>query len=390
MPKLFAPSYRIQHLKPYIFAKIDQLKQKALAEGKTLYPLGIGDPDLPTPDFILDALSTSIQKPENQKYPSYQGKPAFRKAASDWIMNRFGVHFDPDLETLAVIGTKEGLAHFPLAVINPLDKVLVPDIGYPVYTSSTLFAGAEPIAFTLNQMTGLPDFAELEDLMRVHPTIKMIFLNYPNNPTADVAPVGFFEEMVAFAKKHEIIVCHDMAYSEIYFDNQKPASIFQAKGAKDVAIEFHSLSKTFNMTGFRVGFAIGNPDLISYLSVIKTNIDSGVFNACQDAGIAALQDKSDFCDKLRGQYQQRRDLLVPALQKLGLQCKMPAATFYVWAKLPNNTRSDDFAFQLIEKKGIICTPGTGFGDAGEGFVRFTLCMDLPMLKKVVALLQNPL
>jgi LL-diaminopimelate aminotransferase len=382
-------SRRIKQLPPYIFFELDKIKQKAIQEGKVLYPLGIGDPDLPTPQFILDALVESAYQTPNQKYPSYVGKIEFRKAAAHYFEKRFGVTLDPSDQVLALIGSKEGIAHIPLAFIDPGQGVLIPDIGYPVYYSSTIFAGGDPVEYSLTEKKRyLPDFDELENLVQKHPHIKMMFLNYPNNPTAACANLDFFSDLVQFAKKHSILLCHDNAYSDIYFNNKKPCSLLQVPGALDVACEFHSLSKTFNMTGFRVGFVVGNPKVLEALTTIKTNIDSGVFNACQDAGTKALLDTSSFTDDLRAIYQQRRNILVPALQKIGLECRSPEATFYVWAKIPQAVRSVDYAKALIEKFGIICTPGTGFGRGGEGYVRFTLCSDASELQKVADLLEK--
>jgi LL-diaminopimelate aminotransferase len=266
--------------------------------------------------------------------------------------------------------------------------VLVPDPGYPVYATATSFAGGIPLKFALREKNGfLPDFAELEKLVKSGPRVRMLFLNYPNNPTAATAPAGFFEEVVRFAKKHSLIVCHDNAYSEVYFDGKKQPSFLETPGAKDVGVEFHSLSKTFNMTGWRVGFAIGHAKVIEGLAQVKTNIDSGIFNACQEAGIAALERYEPFCSELRSIYQKRRDVLVPALQK-SLECRTPDATFYIWAKLPSGKKSEDFVLQLIREKGIVTTPGPGFGEVGEGYVRFTLCSDVSVLKQVAEALRT--
>ncbi len=389
MSELFERSERLKQLPPYIFAKIDRIKQDELKKGRKLVALGIGDPDLPTPQFVIDRLAAAAKKPQNHQYPSYWGMIEFRKAVAKWYENRFNVHLNPENEVLSLIGSKEGIAHIPLAFVNPGEGVLVPNPGYPVYATATSFAGGVPLHFALKKENGfLPDFAELERLVKSGPRVKLMFLNYPNNPTSASASFGFFEEVVRFAKKHEIIVCHDNAYSEIYFDGKKQLSFLEIPGAKEVGCEFHSLSKTFNMTGWRVGFVVGHPKIIDGLAQVKTNIDSGIFNACQEAGIEALERAEPFCTELRSIYQQRRDILIPALQAIGLDCPFPDATFYAWAKLPGNRNSEEFVLDLIKEKGIVSTPGTGFGKEGEGFVRFTFCSDISVLKEVAQALKS--
>ncbi len=388
MATTFEVADRIKQLPPYIFARIDKIKQEELKKGRKLVPLGIGDPDLPTPQFIIDRLVSAAKKPQNHQYPSYWGMIEFRKAAASWYERRFGVQLNPENEVLALIGSKEGIAHIPLAFVNPGEAVLVPNPGYPVYQTATSFAGGVSLQFGLRQKNQfLPDFAELETLVKKGPKVRLLFLNYPNNPTSASASYGFFEEVVKFAKKHQIIVCHDNAYSEIYFDGKKQLSFLEVPGARDIGCEFHSLSKTFNMTGWRVGFVAGNSKIIEALAQVKTNIDSGIFNACQEAGTEALDHSEPFCTELRAIYQKRRDVLVPALQAIGLDCPLPEATFYAWAKLPGSQKSEDFVMNLIREKGIISTPGTGFGSEGEGYVRFTLCSDIEILKQVAQALQ---
>ena len=380
---------RIKKLPPYLFARIDQIKAEEIKKGRKLIALGIGDPDLPTPQFVIDCLCAAAKKPSNHQYPSYRGMVEFRRAATQFMLKRFGVSCDAEKEVLTLIGSKEGIAHAPLAFVNPGEAVLVPDPGYPVYSVATQFAGGVPLMFPLLEKNGfLPDFADLERLVRSGPKVKMIFINYPNNPTAACATLDFFKEMVTFAKKHQIIVCHDNAYSELYFDGKRQPSFLEVPGAKDIGIEFHSLSKTFNMTGWRVGFAVGNSKIIDGLADVKSNMDSGVFNACQEAGIAALENYEPFCTELRSVYQKRRDVLVPALKKVGLRCNPLLATFYVWAGLPESQKSDDFVMKLIREKGIVATPGRGFGDFGEGYVRFTLCADIQILNQVAEALKG--
>lgn len=388
MNSLFQLTNRLTSLPPYLFAKIDKIKQEEFKKGKKLINLGIGDPDLPTPNFIIDRMITAIKKTENHQYPSYWGMLEFRKAVAWWYKERFDVNLNPETEVLTLIGSKEGIAHIPLAFVNPGEAVMIPDPGYPVYQAATLFAGGIPIRFKLKGKHGLlPDFSELEQLVKSGPKVRLLFINYPNNPTSASASLDFFKQIVSFAKKHQIIICHDNAYSEIYYDEKKQPSFLEVAGAKDIGCEFHSLSKTFNMTGWRVGFVVGNEKILEGLAQIKTNIDSGVFNACQEAGIEALHQYKFFCHELREIYTERRNVLIPALRKIGLQCQMPDATFYAWAKLPNSIRSEDFVLELIKNQGIVSTPGNGFGQEGEGFVRFTFCSDISVLKKVAELLK---
>lgn len=388
MNDMFDVTQRLKELPPYLFAKIDKIKQEELKKGRKLISLGIGDPDLPTPDFVIDRLAAAAKKPQNHQYPSYWGMMEFRKAVARWYQSRFEVNLNPENEVLALIGSKEGIAHIPLAFVNPGEAVLVPDPGYPVYHAATLFAGGIPLHFSLKEKNGfLPDFAELERLVKKGPKVRLLFLNYPNNPTSASASLEFFKEVVAFAKKHQIIVCHDNAYSEIFFDGKKQLSFLQTPGAMEVGCEFHSLSKTFNMTGWRVGFLVGNSKIVDGLAQVKTNVDSGAFNACQEAGIAALEHAEPFCSELRAIYQKRRDILIPALQAIGLHCKSPDATFYAWARLPEGRKSEEYVLDLIRKQGIVSTPGNGFGQDGEGYVRFTFCSDISVLKQVAEALK---
>ena len=384
---------RIASLPPYPFAKLDKLKAEELQKGRKLISLSIGDPDLPTPDFIIDRLVQAAKNPANHQYPSYWGMGSFRRTVSQWFQGRFNVKLDPETEVLTLIGSKEGIAHLPIAFVNPGESTLVPNPGYPVYSVATKFVGGVPLEFTLNAAQGfLPDFSAIETLIRGGKRIRLWFLNYPNNPTAATASLDVFKEIVAFAKKHDIIVCHDHAYSEIYFDGVRPPSILEVAGAKDIACEFHSLSKTFNMTGWRIGFFVGNRAIVDGLARVKTNMDSGVFNACQEAGAAALMQGDSFCESLRQIYQERRDILVPALQSAGLECSMPKGTFYVWCRLPQDQTwtAESYVTHLIQNKGIVATPGTAFGTAGEGFVRLTLCSDKAVLKQVAEALRSSL
>lgn len=386
---MFEMTARLRQLPPYLFARIDKIKQEELKKGRKLIALGIGDPDLPTPQFVIDRLIEAARKPANHQYPSYWGMSEFRKAVARWYQSRFSVQLDPEKEVLALIGSKEGIAHIPLAFVNPGEATLVPNPGYPVYHAATLFAGGVPLHFPLLEKNKfLPDFAELEKLVKTGPRARLLFLNYPNNPTSASASLEFFKEVVAFAKKHQVIVCHDNAYSEIFYDGRRQPSFLEAPGAKEIGCEFHSLSKTFNMTGWRVGFVVGNAQVLEGLAQVKTNVDSGVFNACQEAGIAALDHYEPFCTELRAVYQKRRDILIPALQAMGLHCQLPEATFYAWARLPAGRKSEDFVLDLIRNQGVVATPGNGFGEHGEGYVRFTFCSDAEVLKQVAEILRK--
>lgn len=362
---------RLRSIPPYLFADLDRKKGELLAKGMDLINLSIGDPDQPTPAPIVEAMAQAVRKPAHHQYPAYNGSKAFREAACAWMHTYYGAQFDAATECVALIGSKEGIAHLPWAFVNPGDVVLVPDPGYPVYSSSTTFCGGTPYLLPLRAERGfLPDLRAIPD--SVLATTKFLFLNYPNNPTAACATREFFAEAVALAKAHHFFIVHDAAYLEIYYDGARPLSIFQIDGAQDVAIEMHSLSKTFNMTGWRVGFAVGHRDLVGGLAKIKTNLDSGVFTAVQEAGVTALGAAAACVADIRAMYQSRRDRLVARLHKLGWDVTAPKATFYVWTRVPTTESSTTFVSRLMEQAGVILTPGVGFGAAGDGYVRFTL------------------
>jgi LL-diaminopimelate aminotransferase len=373
---------RVEALPPYLFAELDRKKEQIMKSGVDVIDLGVGDPDLPTPAFITNAMAKEVKRSENHRYPSYLGTIQFRTAVSDWYRKRFNVRVSPAMETIALIGSKEGIAHFSLAFVNPGDVVLVPDPSYPVYSIGTKFAGGRPYSMPLLSKNGfLPDYSKIPD--RVRKQAKILFLNYPNNPTAAVATKKFFRETVEFAKAYDIIVCHDAAYTEIFFDNFKPPSFLQVPGAKKVGIEFHSLSKTYNMAGWRLGFAAGNRDLVGGLGKIKTNVDSGVFTAIQGAGICAIGKGDGSIVKLRGVYAKRRDMLISGLREAGFHPHIPRASFYIWMPVPSGMGSSYFATLLLEKAGIVCTPGEGFGKHGEGFVRFSLTLPEKRLREAI-------
>ncbi len=373
---------RLSEFPPYLFAEIDRMKQEALRKGVDIINLGVGDPDLPTPPHIVEALAAAGRDAANHRYPSYEGMLSFRKAAADWYRGRFGVGLDPATEVLSLIGSKEGIGHLPLAFVDPGDVVLAPDPGYPVYQAGTAFAGG-----TVHYLPHTAERKFLPDLDGIPADVlrraKILWLNFPHNPTAAVAPQSFFVHAVAFARKHRLILCHDIAYSEIYFDGERPESLLTVDGAKEVAVEFHSLSKTYNMTGWRIGFAVGCAEILAGLGRIKTNLDSGVFQAVQVAGIAALTGPQDCVAEHRQIWQQRRDVFIKGLRELGCPLETPKASFYVWIPVPGGQKSTTFTAKLLQECGIVTTPGTGFGKAGEGYIRATLTTDAKRLGEAV-------
>ncbi len=370
---------RFKKLPPYLFAQLDELKKEALAKGKDLIDFGIGDPDIPTPEHIIERLYEAVQDPETHRYPTNFGLMQLRQAAAKWYEGRFGVEVDPNTEILPLIGSKEGISHIPLAFLNPGDVALVPDPCYPPYKSGTILAGGVPYLMPLLEANNfLPVFKDID--RQVARQAKLMFLNYPNNPTTATASKEFFEEAVKFARDNNIIICHDAAYSEIAFDGYKPVSFLEVDGAKEIGIEFHSLSKTYNMTGWRMGFALGNKKVINCLAQVKSHIDSGIFRAVQFAGIVALSN-TDHLAELLSIYKERRDLLVEGLKGLGWNINKPKATFYVWASVLSGYTSMELSKILLDKYGIVVTPGVGFGQNGEGFIRFALTVSVGRIKE---------
>ena len=368
---MFERAERLKKLPPYLFKELDRKKEEAILKGMDVIDLGVGDPDLPTPEPIIEAIKEAVQDPENHKYPSYSGMLEFREAVSRWYKKRFDVSLDPEKEVISLIGSKEGIAHFPLAFCDPGDVVLVPSPAYPVYNISTMFCGGTSYFMPLLEENDfLPDLEAIpEDVAK---RAKIIFINYPNNPTSAVASKDFFNQVVDFAKRYNVIVCHDAAYTEITFDEYKAPSFLETDGAMDVGVEFHSLSKTYNMTGWRIGFAVGNAELIAALGAVKSNIDSGVFQAIQLAAIRALELDESWIRKNRDIYKRRRDIFVKALNEIGLSVKAPKATFYLWIKVPDGYTSARFASRLLDEAGIVVTPGNGFGEPGEGYIRISV------------------
>ncbi|MDP8234027.1 MAG: LL-diaminopimelate aminotransferase [Candidatus Saelkia tenebricola] len=371
MNVIFESSQKLGKLPPYLFVEIDRLKKKLLEAGEDIINLGIGDPDLATPQEIIDELNRTSRDAKNHCYPMDLGVKELRYGITKWFSNRFSVDLDPDCEVLPLIGSKEGIAHFPLAVVNPGDVVLIPEPLYPPYRSGAIFAGAEMIYLPLEEEHGfLPQVKSLDkDILK---KTKILYLNFPNNPTTSVVDKEYLEDIVQMAREFNFIILYDAAYSEITFDGFKAPSILEIKGAKDVAIEFHSFSKTYNMTGWRLGWACGNRKLVEYLRQVKSNIDSGVFNPVQFAGIKALEMYPDHITQVREIYLNRRDVFLNALGKCGWEIDYPKSTFYIWAKLPKNVDSTKFCKMLLEECHLIATPGIGFGPSGEGYVRFSL------------------
>ncbi|MGB2856882.1 MAG: LL-diaminopimelate aminotransferase [Dehalococcoidia bacterium] len=378
---------RIENLPPYLFVGISKKIAEKRAQGEDVISFAIGDPDIPTPQNIIDRLCQATQDPANHRYPESDGLPQLRQAISSWYQRRFGLAFDPDKEVLPLIGSKEGIGHVALCFIDPGDLALVTDPGYPVYSMGTMFAGGECFFLPLTEDN---DF--LPDLDRVPTEVaqraKMLWINYPNNPTAAVADIDFFEKVVAFAKRHNLAVCHDAPYTEVAFDGYSPPSFLQAPGARDVGMEFHSLSKSYNMTGWRIGMAVGNAGMVDALMKVKSNIDSGIPQAIQYAAIEALLGDQDCIAEHNAIYQRRRDLVVKTLTKIGLRTKPPMASLYVWARIPEGYTSLDFCTKLLDETSVVVTPGSGYGKYGEGYIRVSLTTPDDRLEEGLARLEK--
>jgi len=378
---------RIEHLPPYLFAEISRKIAEKRAQGVDVISFGAGDPDLPTPAHIVDELVRAARDPANHRYPETEGLPALRKGIARWYEERFGVSLDPDREVLPLIGSKEGIGHVALCFIDPGDLALVPDPSYPVYARGTLLAGGDCYFLPLTEENDfLPDLDAVpaETARRA----KVLWLNYPNNPTGAVADLEFFERAVAFARKHDLAVLHDGPYSEMAFDGYRPLSFLQAAGARDVGIEFHSFSKTYNMTGWRIGMAVGNAAMIDALMRVKSNLDSGIPQAIQRMAIAALEGPQECIAEHTAVYQRRRDRLAAALTKIGLRVRPPRASLYLWARLPEGQTSVEFATRLLDETGVVVTPGVGYGPSGEGYVRLSLTVPDERLEEAVRRLEG--
>ena len=365
-------SQRLKKLPIYVFAQLDKLKAEQIAKGADLIDLGMGNPDIPPPANVINSLIESLKNPENHRYPSFEGSPEFKEAVANWCKRQYSINVDPQHEVVTLIGSKEGIVHFTFAFIDPGDLTLVPMPAYPAHFNGTILAGGEPVILPTTEHKGY-----IPDLKIIDPVIadkaKMMILSYPSNPTGAVANRAFFEEAVAFCKKHKLILVHDFAYSEIYFDGQKPISMLSIPGAKDICIEFHTTSKTFGMPGWRCGFAVGNRSLIESLRKMKTYLDYGLFTAVQRAAITALtMDEKHYIEQVRATYQRRRDLMIDGLNSLGWELKKPKGSLYVWFPVPNGFDSTEFCTRLLEKTGVVVSPGVAFGELGEGYARIAL------------------
>ncbi|MFH1664744.1 MAG: LL-diaminopimelate aminotransferase [Candidatus Omnitrophota bacterium] len=374
---------RLKQLPPYLFEGIDKARQKAVGEGRPVIDLGVGDPDSPTPDFIVKKLNEASQDPSTHKYALNRGLLSLRREMASWYKERFGVELDPVTEVLPLLGSKEGIALVPLAFINPGDELLVPEPGYPPYNSGAIFAGGKVHFMPLLKRNGfLPDLDAIDK--RVAKRCKLMHINYPNNPTGAVCDRKFYEKVVSFAKEHDIIVCSDAAYTEMSFDGFEPPSFLEVRGAGETGIEFHSLSKTFNMTGWRVGMAVGNAEILNGLAKVKSNIDSGIFAAVQIASIEALRNAGKVKSEMNRMYTERRDAMVSGLNGIGWKIEPPRATFYIWAPVFGKYDSFSLAKALLEKADIIVTPGSGFGPSGEGYVRMALTVGTKKIEEAVS------
>ena len=373
-------SSRVENLPPYLFVEISRKIAERKARGEDVVSFGIGDPDMPTPAHIIERLCKEAHVAANHRYPESEGLPELRKTIASWYLRRFGVPLDPEKEVAPLIGSKEGIAHIALCLLNPGDTALMTDPGYPVYAIGTNLAGGIPYYLPISPKNNfLPDLDSIP--VNMLEKTKILWLNYPNNPTGAVADLNFFNKAVEFAKKHDICICHDGPYSEVAFDGYAPVSFLQAEGAKDVGIEFHSLSKTYNMTGWRIGMAVGNAKVINALKILKSNLDSCIPQAIQYAAIEALNGPQNCIKEHNDVYQRRRDLIVDTLNKMGLEAKLPKASLYIWAKVPTGYTSVEFTNDLLDKVGVVVTPGVGYGSNGEGYIRLSLTIPDALLLK---------
>ncbi len=384
MPKT---SKRFEFIPPYLFAEIDKKKAAAIARGVDIINLGIGDPDKPTFPHIVEAMHKAIDDPSTHNYPPYEGIARFRQAVATWYQSRFGVTLDPNEEVVSLIGSKEGIAHLLSAYLDPGDIVLVPSPGYPVYKMGTILTGGTPYYVPLKESNGfLPDLDSIPT--DIANKAKIFYVNYPNNPTAAVADLSFYKRLVAWAQKYDLLIASDLAYSEMTYDGYIAPSILEVDGAKDIAIEFHSLSKSFNMTGWRIGMAVGNKEAIRALGTIKTNVDSGIFKAIQEAGIVALTTPAPQIEQNNLIYKERRDVLTDGLNRLGWNLSPIKATFYVWAPVPKGYDSASFCSKVLEDCGIVVVPGSGYGPEGEGYFRVALTESVPRIQEALTRLKE--
>ena len=364
-------SKRVEKLPPYLFVEISRKIAEKKANGEDVVSFAIGDPDLPTPPHVVQRLCEASQDPVNHQYPETEGLLQLRQAIATWYKERFDVSLDPDKEVLPLIGSKEGIGHIALCFIDPGDIALVPDPSYPVYAIGTMFAGGEPYYLPLTEENGfLPDLSGIPD--SIARQSKVLWINYPNNPTAAVTGLDFYKQVVAFAKKYDLAICHDAPYTDVTFDGYRPLSFLETPGARDVGVEFHSLSKSYNMTGWRIGMVVGNAEMVNALMRVKSNIDSGIPQAIQYAAIEALQGSQDCIQEHNAIYQRRRDRIVNVLRQIGLVVNPPKASLYLWVRIPDGYTSAGFAAELLDKVGVVVTPGRGYGECGEGYIRLSL------------------
>jgi LL-diaminopimelate aminotransferase len=362
---------RLTRLPPYLFVEITRKIAELRARGEDVISFAIGDPDLPTPSHIIEYMCQAAHDPINHRYPETAGLPKLRQAIAEWYERRFDVPLDPAKEVLPLIGSKEGIGHMALCFIEPGDLALVPDPGYPPFSLGTILAGGEPYFMPLKEENDfLPDFEAIPD--KIADKAKLMWLNYPNNPTGAVASPDLFDKAIHFARKHNVAICHDAAYTEVAFDGYKPPSFMQTPGAKEIGVEFHSLSKTYHMTGWRIGMVVGNADIVDALFRVKSNLDSGIPQAIQYAAVEALHGSQEHIIERNAIFQRRRDKLVKVLNEIGLKARIPRATFYIWAKIPQGYTSVDFTKKLLDEAKIAVTPGIGYGKEGDGYIRFSL------------------
>lgn len=377
-----SPAERIQALPPYVFARLDELKARAREQGLDLIDLGMGNPDGATPQPVVEAAIAALQNPANHGYPPFEGTASFRQAITNWYHRRYTVNLDPDSEALPLLGSKEGLTHLALAYVNPGDLVLVPSPAYPAHFRGPLIAGGKVHSLILKpENDWLIDLTAIPD--RIAESAKILYFNYPNNPTAATAPREFFEEIVAFARKYEILLVHDLCYAELAFDGYQPTSLLEIPGAKEIGVEFHTLSKTYNMAGWRVGFVVGNRHVIQGLRRLKTNLDYGIFAALQSAAETALQLPDVYLHQVQDRYRRRRDFLIQGLAQLGWDIPKTKATMYLWVKCPEGMGSTDFALDVLQQTGVVLTPGNAFGVGGEGYVRISLIAECDRLQEAL-------
>jgi LL-diaminopimelate aminotransferase len=380
-------SRRVQNLPPYLFVEILKRIQSKRARGEEIISFAVGDPDIPTPEHIIDELVEAARKPANHQYPESEGLPEYRKAVAEWYGRRFQIDLDADKEVVSLIGAKEGIAHIALCLIDEGDIALITDPGYPVYSIGTRLCGGQPYYLPIDESNDyLPDLGSIPE--EVLKKAKVLWLNYPNNPTGAVASLDFFNQAVKLARRYDLVICHDAPYTEVAYDGFQPVSFLQAAGAKEVGIEFHSLSKSYNMTGWRIGMAVGNASIIKALKSMKSNLDSGIPNSIQKMAIKALSGPQDCIMEHNRIYQKRRDRLVAALNEIGLYCRKPQGGLYIWAKCPAGYTSAEFVTELLDKVGVVVTPGTGYGAHGEGYVRLSLTIPDQQLEKGVEKLRK--